>query len=78
MFGPMAGHVLDVGIAASKFSSAATDLGPDLGRDLTGGQHSWRPARLSRPLTDLWRVRGVQREHPEITLEPLAAGSDPL
>jgi peptide chain release factor 3 len=28
--------------------------------------------------TDLWRVRGVQREHPEITLEPLAAGSDPL
>jgi acyl dehydratase len=28
--------------------------------------------------TDLWRVRGVQREHPEITLHPLAAGSDGL
>ena len=28
--------------------------------------------------TDLWRVRRVQREHPEITLEPLTAGGDPL
>jgi peptide chain release factor 3 len=28
--------------------------------------------------TDPWRVRGVQREHPDITLEPLAAGSDAL
>jgi peptide chain release factor 3 len=40
---------------------------------------------LSRPdgtllalFTDLWRVRGVQREHPEVTLQPLAAGSDAL
>jgi peptide chain release factor 3 len=28
--------------------------------------------------TDLWRVRGVQRDHPEVTLEPLTAGTDPL
>jgi peptide chain release factor 3 len=26
--------------------------------------------------TDLWRMRGVQRDHPDITLEPLAAGHD--
>jgi peptide chain release factor 3 len=25
--------------------------------------------------TDLWRVRGVQREHPDVTLQPMAAGS---
>ena len=28
--------------------------------------------------TDMWRVRGVQRDHPDVTLEPLAAGTDTL